>query len=173
MFMTAISKLLVVLSKRRTNRSNSSSSSLTIQRSQDTKEEVKAGKAAGEEVAATAKEEVNMIRDIRVRVIRDKRGPQEEATQRTNTKETTKTTTKKIMVNKSIRTKVTKEANISLNSKIKYRMNLGKKAIDPRPQAEEVKVERVNTNPIMRPRRPMKSVKVVKGESTNQRRLAP
>ena len=175
--MTANSNLLLVLlSKRRTNKSNSSSSSnLTTLRSLNVKEEeVTTDKAAGEEVAATAKEEIIMIRDTRVRVIRDKRDPQEEVTQRINTEEITKTiVTRRITVNRIIRTKATKEAHISLNSKIKYRMNLGKKAIDPRPQAEEVKVERVNTNPIMRPRRPMKSVKVVKGESTNQRRLAP
>jgi hypothetical protein len=178
--MTAISKhLLVLSSKRRTNRSNkssnSSSSSHTILRSLNVKVEVTTGKAAGEEVAATAKEEINKIRDTRARVIRDKRDPPEEVTQRTNTEEITKTiVTRRITVNKSIRTKATKEAHISLNSKIKYRMNLGKRAIDPGPQAEEDKVERAITNPIDRPKRTTKSAKVVKGESTSQRRtLAP
>jgi hypothetical protein len=178
--MTANSNLLLaLLSKRRTNRSNkssnSSSSSHTILRSLNVKVEVTTGKAAGEEVAATAKEEIIMIRDTRVRVIRDKRDPQEEVTQRINTEEITKTiVTRRITVNRIIRTKATKEAHISLNSKIKYRMNLGKKAIDQGPQAEEDKVERAITNPTDRPRRTKKSAKVVKGENTNLRRaMAP
>ena len=176
--MTANSNLLLVLlSKRRTNKSNSSSSSnLTTLRSLNVKqEEVTTDKAAGEEVAATAKEEIIMIRDTRVRVIRDKRDPQEEVTQRINTEEITKTiVTRRITVNRIIRTKATKEAHISLNSKIKYRMNLGKKAIDQGPQAEEDKVERAITNPTDRPRRTKKSAKVVKGENTNLRRaMAP
>lgn len=176
--MTANSNLLLaLLSKRRTNKTNSSSSSnLTTLRSLNVKEEeVTTGKAAGEEVAATAKEEIIMIRDTRVRVIRDKRDPQEEVTQRINTEEITKTiVTRRITVNRIIRTKATKEAHISLNSKIKYRMNLGKKAIDQGPQAEEDKVERAITNPTDRPRRTKKSAKVVKGENTNLRRaMAP
>lgn len=176
--MTANSNLLLaLLSKRRTNKTNSSSSSnLTTLRSLNVKEEeVTTDKEAGEEVAATAKEEIIMIRDTRVRVIRDKRDPQEEVTQRINTEEITKTiVTRRITVNRIIRTKATKEAHISLNSKIKYRMNLGKKAIDQGPQAEEDKVERAITNPTDRTRRTKKSAKVVKGENTNLRRaMAP
>ncbi len=176
--MTANSNLLLVLlSKRRTNKTNSSSSNnLTTLRSLNVmEEEVTTDKAAGEEVAATAKEEIIMIRDTRVRVIRDKRDPLEEVTQRINTEEITKTiVTRRITVNRIIRTKATKEAHISLNSKIKYRMNLGKKGIDQGPQAEEDKVERAITNPTDRPRRTKKSAKVVKGENTNLRRaMAP
>lgn len=165
--MMANSNLLLELSfKRRMNRSSSSSSSLTTPRNKDMME-VRAGKAAGEEVAAAAKEEIIMIKDIRVRVTRDKTGPQEEATQRITTKEITKTITKKITVNKSMLTKVTKEANISLNSKIKYRMNLGRMATDLRQQ-----VEKEDTKDKI-PRRPMKSARVVKVANTNKRSMEP
>jgi hypothetical protein len=167
--MEILKRLLVLLYKRRMKQSNSSSS-LTIQRSQDMKEEVKTGKEAAGEVAETTKEEVNMIRDIRVRVIRDKTGPQGEATQRTTTKEITKTTAKKITVNKSMLTKVTKEVNISLNSKIKYRMNLGKKATGPRPQVDQDRAEKENTN---HPKSPMKSEREEKVVNTNRRNMEP
>jgi hypothetical protein len=170
--MMANSKLLLELSfKRRMSRSNSSSS-LSTPRNRDTME-VRAGKAAGEEVAAAAKEEIIMIKDIRVTVIRDKTGPQEEATQRITTKEITKTIAKKITVNKSMLTKVTKQANISLNSKIKYRMNLGKRATDLRQQVEQDKVEKEDTKDKILPRRPMKSARVVKVANTNQRSMEP
>lgn len=170
--MMASSKRLLELSfKRRMNRSNSSSS-LTTPRNRDMME-VRTGKAAGEEVAAAAKEEIIMIKDIRVRVIRDKTGPQEEATLRITTKEITKTITKKITVNKSMLTKVTKQANISLNSKIKYRMNLGKRAIDLRQQVDQDKVEKEDTKDKILPRRPMKSARVVKVANTKQRSMEP
>ena len=169
--MMATSNRLLELFKRIIKSSNSS---LIIRRSLNMME-VRTGKVAGGEVAETAKEDPNMIKDTRVRVIRDKRDPQEEATKRVTTnKEITKTTTKKITVNKSMLTKVTVQGNISLNSKIKYRMNLGKMAIGPKPQVEQVKVERVNTNLKMRPRRPTKSVREVKVASISQRRtMAP
>lgn len=171
--MMANSNSLLELSfKRRMNRSNSSSSSLTTPRIRDMME-VRTGKAAGEEVAAAAKEEINMIKDIRVRVIRDKKGPQEEDTKRVTTKEITKTTTKKITVNKSMLTNLTKQANISLNSKIKYRMNLGKRAIDLRQQVEQDKVEKEDTKDKILPRRPMKSARVVKVANTRQRNMEP
>jgi len=173
--MANLKPLLEPSFKRRVSRSfnrSNSCSSLTTPRNRDMME-VRAGKVAGEEVAAAVKEEIIMIKDIRVRFIRDKTGPQEEATQRITTKEITNTITKKITVNKSMLTKVTKQANISLNSKIKYRMNLGKRAIDLRQQVERDKVEKEDTKDKILQRRPMKSARVVRVANTNQRSMEP